>query len=392
MVCVSKRSEISPFYVMKIAALAEDRMAAGVNVLHLEVGQPSGGAPHGARAAAVAAILDRPLGYTSSPGTTELRARISRHYSDTYAVSVDPRQVSVVAGASGGFVLAFLACFDVGTRVAVTEPGYPCYRNTLLALGCEPIGIPLGPETGYRLTAAAIEATIDEGGPLDGVVIASPSNPTGTLLSGDDLAAIVATCETHGITLVADEIYHGITFNGAASSVLQHTSDVVVLNSFSKYFGMTGWRLGWIVAPPELVEPIERLAQNLSICAPHVSQVAGLAAFDCAEELDHRVNEFAHKRRVLLDGLRSAGLDRIAPSDGAFYAYVDVSDLTDNSWALCQEWLRELDIACTPGTDFDPVRGHRFVRFSYAGSEGDITEATRRLGAWVRAQPPRHTG
>ena len=383
---VSNRSDISPFYVMQIAALAQEQMLNGVKVLHLEVGQPSGGAPVGAREAAASAMLDRSLGYTSSPGTPELRARISRHYQDTYGVSVDPRRISVVAGASGGFVLAFLACFDVGSRVAVTEPGYPCYRNTLLALGCEPVGIPIGPETGYRLTAPAIEAAIRDGGRLDGLVIASPSNPTGTVLSADDLAAIIGVCETNDVTLIADEIYHGITFDAPASSALQHTNNVVVLNSFSKYFGMTGWRLGWVVTPPELFEPIERLAQNLYICAPHVSQIAGLAAFDCAEELDLRVDEFAQKRRILLHGLHAAGFDSIAPSDGAFYAYVDVSKYTDDSWGLCQRWLSELGIACTPGIDFDPVRGHHFVRFSYAGLPADIAEAMRRLASWVSAR------
>lgn len=378
---------------MKIAGLAEERSVAGVRVLHLEVGQPSGGAPTGARAAAANALIDRSLGYTTSPGIPELRARISRHYSDTYGVSVDPARVCVVAGASAGFVLAFLACFDVGSRVALTEPGYACYRNTLLALGCDPVGIPLGPESNYRLTADAIEAAIEAHGPLHGLVIASPSNPTGTLLSADDLAAIVEVCERHEITLIADEIYHGITFDGTASSVLSHSDNVVVLNSFSKYFGMTGWRLGWIIVPDGLIDAIERLAQNLYICAAHVSQVAGLAAFDCSNELDARVIEFAQKRTVLLNGLQAAGFTNIAPSDGAFYAYVDVSHLTNDSWSLCQQWLQELDIACTPGVDFDPVRGHQFIRFSYAGPEADIGEAMRRLGTWTAAATAaRHSG
>ena len=232
MIRVSQRSNVSPFFVMNIAALAEERMAEGANVLHLEVGQPSGGAARGARESAAAAVLDRSLGYTTSPGTPELRRRISQHYRDAYQVSVDPNLVRVVAGASGGFVLAFLACFDVGSRVAVTEPGYPCYRNTLEALGCVPVGISVGPDTGYRLTAEAIEATIAASGPLDGLVIASPSNPTGTVLTSDDLAAVVSVCRDRDITLIADEIYHGITFAGRAPSVLEHTSDVVVLNSF----------------------------------------------------------------------------------------------------------------------------------------------------------------
>ncbi len=382
MVRVSMRSQVPPFYAMAMGALAEARQANGRRVLHLEVGQPNGGAPVGAREAAAAALSRRALGYTTSPGLAELRARIAKHYDDWYGVTVDPQQVSVVGGASGGFVLAFLACFDVGSRVALTEPGYPAYRNTLDALGCSPVGIPVGPATGYRLTGAAIEAAhrIES---LDGLIIASPSNPTGTQLSDGDLADIVATCRRLGITLIADEIYHGITYGDPASTVLSHTDDVVVLNSFSKYFGMTGWRLGWIVAPPALVDPIDRLAQNLTICAPHVSQVAGLAAFDCAEELSARVAEFAIKRHVLLDRLTSAGFTDIAPSDGAFYAYVDVSHVTDDSWSLCQQWLDELDVAVTPGIDFDPVRGHRFIRFSYAGSIDDVRDAVDRIARWT---------
>ncbi len=382
MVRVSTRSQVPPFYAMAMGTLAEARQAQGHRVLHLEVGQPSGGAPAGARAAAAEALTRRALGYTTSPGLPELRARIARHYDEWNGVRVDPRQVSVVGGASGGFVLAFLACFDVGSRVGLTEPGYPAYRNTLDALGCVAVGIPIGPETGYRLTGSAIESA-HRAAPLDGLIIASPSNPTGTQLSDDDLAGLVSTCHRLGITLIADEIYHGITYGAPASTVLSHTDDVVVLNSFSKYFGMTGWRLGWIVAPPELVEPIDRLAQNLYICAPHVSQIAGLAAFDCSDELDARVVEFAEKRRVLLDGLHRAGLTDTAPSDGAFYAYADVSHLTDDSWGLCRQWLTDIDVAVTPGIDFDPVRGNRFVRFSYAGSLDDVREAAERIATWT---------
>jgi aspartate/methionine/tyrosine aminotransferase len=393
MVRVSKRSEISPFFVMEIAGLAAENMQTGEAVMQLHVGQPMGGAPQGAREAAARALLTQPLGYTTSPGLPELRARISRHYADLYGISVDPQRITVVAGASAGFVLAFLACFDVGSRVAVSEPGYPCYRNSLLALGCEPVGIPLGPETSYRPTRGAIEETIKSSGPLDGLVIASPSNPTGTVLSADDLAGIVAICDEQDITLIADEIYHGITFGQGASTVLSQSDSVVVLNSFSKYFGMTGWRLGWIVAPPELVEPLDRFGQNLYICASHVSQVAGLAAFDCADELDARVEQFAQKRRIVLDGLAAAGLTKVAPPDGAFYVYVDVSEFTDDSWALCKQWLDEIKVSCAPGIDFDPVRGHHYVRLSYAGSSDEVTEAMKRIGTWVwakRGSAPQH--
>jgi aspartate/methionine/tyrosine aminotransferase len=342
-------------------------------VLHLEVGQPSGGAAAKARLAAADAIMNHTLGYTHSNGLPELRGAIAEHYNDWYNVAVDPSDVIVVAGASAGFVLTFLACFDVGD---------PCYRNTLEALGCEPIGIPVGPDTGYRLTVDAIAKTIADHGPLAGLVIASPSNPTGTILWDEDLAQITNICALNNIQLVADEIYHGISYSTAAPSILSHTSDAIVLNSFSKYFGMTGWRLGWVVAPREVAAAMERFSQNLYICASHVSQVAGLASFECHNELKQNVVDFASKRKALLDGLDACGLT-YAPADGAFYAYVDVSHLTDNSWDLSKTWLTELHVATTPGIDFDPVRGHRYVRFSCAGREDHIVEAMRRIKAWI---------
>ncbi len=388
MVKLSQRSGIAPFYAMEMSALAaalDATMTPGEHVLHLEVGQPSGGAAQGARAAAADALLENSLGYTPASGLTELRSRIANHYQTTYGVMVNDNQVLVTAGASAGFVLAFLACFDPGDNVAVTEPGYPCYRNTLEALGCTPIGIPLGPDTGYRLTAAAIQAIIDQHGHLDGLVIASPSNPTGTILWDEDLDAITTLCAQNNITLIADEIYHGIAYGKPAPTILKHTNDVIVLNSFSKYFGMTGWRLGWIIAPPSLLAAIERLQQNLYICAPHVSQIAGIASFDCHEELQGHVDDFAAKRAILLSGLDACGLT-YAPADGAFYAYVDVSHLTTSSWDLCKQWLEELAIAATPGIDFDPVRGNQFVRFSCAGSADDIAEAMRRLQRWIAAR------
>jgi aspartate/methionine/tyrosine aminotransferase len=389
MVRVSQRSSISPFFAMKMGELAqeiEQELAAGEHVLHLEVGQPSAGASQRARRAAADAILNHGLGYTNSGGLLELRRRIAQHYRDWYDQEVSAQNVLIVSGASAGFVLTFLACFDVGSRVAVTEPGYPCYRNTLQALGCEPIGIPLGPDTGYRLTASAIARTMAEDGPLDGLVIASPSNPTGTILWDSDLAEIVELCSQNNIQLVADEIYHGITYGHSAPTILAHSNDAVVLNSFSKYFGMTGWRLGWIVAPTSLVSAMERFAQNLYLCAPHVSQIAGIASFDSHDELEQQVTEFAKKRNVLLAGLDACGLS-YAPADGAFYAYVDVSHLTDDSWTLAKTWLEELHVAATPGIDFDPVRGKQFVRFSCAGEIEDIAKAMRRIREWITARP-----
>jgi aspartate/methionine/tyrosine aminotransferase len=291
--------------------------------------------------------------------------------------------VLVVAGASAGFTLAFLAAFDPGHRVGIVEPGYPCYRNTLLALGIEPVAIAVDATTRWAPTAELLDAA----GPLDGLVIASPSNPTGTVLADDRLAEIVGWCATNGTQLIADEIYHGLTYDVPAPSVLAHTGDAVVINSFSKYFSMTGWRLGWMVCPPQLIDTVERLQQNLYICAPHASQVAGLAALDAGDELDRHVARYAANRSVLIDGLAGAGITHIAEADGAFYVYADVSHITQtagiDSVALCHRWLDELSIAATPGIDFDLARGARFVRFSYAGDGDALVEAGRRLQAWV---------
>lgn len=364
---------------MEMNRLAEERAATGEAVLHLEVGQPATGAPRGVRQAVARAVDNETLGYTTALGLPELRARIAAHYAQWYAIDLDPSRVIVAAGASGGMVLAFLACFDAGARVGVTEPGYPCYRNALAALGVTAVGIPVGPETRYAPTPELIDAA----GPLDGLVIASPSNPTGTVVPPAQLAAIVGHCTDRGITVIADEIYHGITYGAPATSALASSHDVVVLNSFSKYFAMTGWRLGWLVAPSDLVPAIEKFAQNLYICAPHVSQVAGLAAFDCHDELRANVVALADNRDVLLNGLRAASLTDLAPCDGAFYAYVDVSALTDDSQKLCRTWLDEIGVAVTPGIDFDPVRGHHFVRFSFAASKADVSEAVTRLTAWI---------
>jgi aspartate/methionine/tyrosine aminotransferase len=377
---VSRRSAISPFFAMEMNRLAEERAVTGADVLHLEVGQPAAGAPRGVRDAVARAVDKATLGYTTALGLPELRARIAAHYADWYAVDVDPSRVIVTAGASGGFVLASLTCFDTGDRVGVTEPGYPCYRNTLAALGVTAVPIPVGAETRYAPTPELIDAA----GPLDGLVIASPSNPTGTVIPPAQLTAIIDHCRTRDITVIADEIYHGITYGAPAVSALAMSDDIVVMNSFSKYFAMTGWRLGWLVVPPALVPAIEKFAQNLYICAPHVSQVAGVAAFVCHEELRANVVALAETRDVMLNGLRAAGLTEFAPCDGAFYAYVDVSALTDDSQKLCRTWLDELGVAVTPGIDFDPVRGHRFVRFSFAASRADVSEALARLVEWTK--------
>lgn len=372
---------------MAMSRAATLRAASGRPVLHLEVGQPSTGAPRAA-VDAVAAALDQPLGYTDAPGRWALRRRIAAHYDDWYGVAVDPEQVLVVGGASAGFTLAFLASFEPGARVGVVEPGYPCYRNTLWALDLEPVPIPVGPEQRWAPTPELLDAA----GPLDGLVVASPSNPTGTVLDRDTLAALTSWCGRHDVRLIADEIYHGITYTGPAPTALAVGDRAVVVNSFSKYFSMTGWRIGWVVVPPDLVDAVERLQQNLYICAPHVSQVAALAALDATEELDGHVARYATNRKLLLDGLATAGLDRVADADGAFYVYADVSHLTaelphtdggpTDSMTLCQRWLDELGVAATPGVDFDLARGDRFVRFSYAGAADDLARACDLLQGW----------
>ncbi len=322
------------------------------------------------------------MGYTNAPGSMALRRRIARHYAESYDAQVSPDDVLIVGGASAGFTLAFLASFDAGDRVGVLEPGYPCYRNTLLALGIEPVAIPVGPESRWAPTPELLDAA----GPLDGLVIASPSNPTGTVLSADRLAVVVQWCANHNVQLIADEIYHGITFAGPAPTVLNATRDAVLINSFSKYYSMTGWRLGWMVVPQHLRDTVERLQQNIYICAPHVSQIAGLAAFDATDELDGHVQRYATNRELLTSGLASAGITKVAEADGAFYVYADVTDLADaagGSMSLCYQWLEELGVAATPGLDFDLARGHRFVRFSYAGNAADISEACDRLQQWA---------
>ena len=329
------------------------------------------------------------MGYTPSAGLQPLRERIAQHYHEWYghnacSAAVDSEAITIVGGASAGFTLAFLAAFDPGDRVGVLEPSYPCYRNTLLALGIEPVAIPVEAGTRWAPTVEALTAA----GRLDGLIIASPSNPTGTVLPIETLRTIVGWCADHHVQLIADEIYHGIVYTAPATTVLSLTTDAVVINSFSKYFSMTGWRLGWIVTPPHLRDAVERLQQNVYICAAHISQVAGLAAFDGQAELDTHVQRYAANRRLLVDGLTAAGICRIAEADGAFYVYADVGHLVGDgspiadTVALCGRWLDQLDLATTPGIDFDLARGNRFVRFSYAGTAEEIDIGVARLQHW----------
>ena len=376
----ARAAAVPPFHAMAMSRAATEREARGHRVLHLEVGQPSTPAPLGARLAAIAAIArGAALGYPNAAGLMSLRRRIAQHYREWYAVEVDSAEVIVVSGASAGFTLAFAAAFEAGDRVGIVEPGYPCYRNTLLALGIEPVAIAVEASTRWVPDAASLAAA----GHLDGLIVASPSNPTGTVLSAAALVKIVDWCAEHEVLLISDEIYHGIVFDGRAESARALTADAVVINSFSKYFSMTGWRLGWMLAPSHLLAAVERLQQNLYICAPHVSQVAGLAAFGCTTELDAHVARYRSNRAVLLAGLAGAGLTEVASADGAFYVYADVSHITHDSMKLCRRWLDELSVACTPGLDFDLARGHTTVRFSYAGDGADLAQACHRIAEWA---------
>lgn len=377
---VAARGRIAPFIVMDVMRAANEREAAGEAVLHLEVGQPGTPAPHPVLEAARAA-LDRDLiGYTDALGTAALRRAIAGHYRAQYGVELDPERVVVTTGSSGGFLLAFLAAFEPGDRVALASPGYPAYRNILSALGVEPVLLETEAEHRFQPTPALLDQV---SGRLDGLIVASPSNPTGTMVDRGELTALVEACAARGMRLVSDEIYHGISYGREAVSAVELSAEAIVVNSFSKYYSMTGWRLGWMVVPEALMRPVECLAQNLYISAPTLSQFAGLAALESRAELDAYVASYARNRALLLAELPKAGFDRLAPADGAFYLYADVGALTNDSEAFCKRMLAEAGVATTPGIDFDPARGHRFLRFSFAGSEAAMAEAARRLESWL---------
>ncbi|WP_420022735.1 pyridoxal phosphate-dependent aminotransferase [Cereibacter azotoformans] len=379
---VSRRGAVDPFIVMDVMEQARTLEAAGRSIIHMEVGQPGTPAPAGARAALARAMEAGPLGYTVALGLPELRKGIADLYRRWYGVELDPNRVVVTAGSSSAFLLAFTALFEAGDRVALGEPGYPSYRQILRALSLEPVGIPTRDENRLQPVPEDLAGVAD----LAGLIVASPGNPSGTMLSQEALAALTGHCAERAIAFISDEIYHGLDYGTRAVSALEITDDVYVINSFSKYFSMTGWRLGWLVVPEAHVRPIERLAQNMFICPPHASQIAALAALDCVEELEANRIVYAENRRLMLEGLPKAGFTRFAPPDGAFYVYADVSDLTDDSLAFAAEILREAGVAVTPGLDFDPVRGARTLRFSYARATEDIVEGLRRLEAFMAAR------
>jgi aspartate/methionine/tyrosine aminotransferase len=379
----SRRSEVAPFIVMDVMQAAAEREASGDKVIHMEVGQPGTPAPRAALQRVASALERETLGYTVALGLPALRERIARYYHERYGVHVDPDRVVVTTGSSAGFVLAFLTLFDAGSKVALPAPGYPCYRHILTALGQSPVPIVTDAATRWMPTAAQIEEAC-RGHAIAGLVVASPANPTGTMLEPARLAEIAAACRHNGIWFVSDEIYHGLTYGMAEETALAHANDAIVVNSFSKYFSMTGWRIGWLIVPPKLVRPIERVAQNLYISPPTVAQVAALGAFEGRDELEANRRVYAESRALLLAELPKAGLERILPADGAFYLYVDVSPFTLDSHAFTKEMLAAIGIAATPGVDFDAERGSRFVRFCYAGTTGDMAEAARRLKTWRR--------
>ncbi|MEZ5280675.1 MAG: aminotransferase class I/II-fold pyridoxal phosphate-dependent enzyme [Acidimicrobiales bacterium] len=376
------RARIEPFHVMEVMRAAAQRVAAGADVVHLEVGQPGTAAPRGVIEAARTALEDDVLGYTVALGDDSLRTSIAQHYQDWYGVDVDPQRVVITQGSSGAFSLIFLAAFAPGSRVVIPAPGYAAYRNMLTALGIEPVLVEVGPADGYVLGIDHLEAA----GDIDGVIVASPNNPTGTMIEPDELVAMANWCAERGVRFVSDEIYHGITFGKQARTAADLDGDPIVVNSFSKYFSMTGWRLGWTILPTELVTPVERLAQNLTIAPSTIAQLAARAAFGCHDELGRNVEVYRLNRATLLDALRSMGFTRLAPADGAFYIWADVSHLCDDSQELCKTWLDDLGVAVTPGVDFDPIHGHRHVRFSYAGTSRDMSEAIDRIGGWLDVQ------
>src|SRR5919197_496607 len=378
----SARSDVPPFMVMDVMAAAARIEAACGRVIHMEVGQPAAAPPASAIAASRAALASGRLRYTESLGIATLRARIARYYQESYGVAVDPARVVVTTGSSAAFILAFLALFEPGDRVAVALPGYPPYRHILSALGCEAIAIETTQATRWAITPEMLLAA-HRRAPLKGVLVASPANPTGTMMTADALRDLHAAAADAGIRSISDEIYHGLDYAFPADTAARLTDDALIINSFSKYFCMTGWRIGWMVAPEPLVRTIDRLQGNLSISVPTLAQIAAEAAFDGRAEMEAVKHGYEENRRILLDGLPKAGLEKFLPVDGAFYLYADVSRFSDDSFAFAKRMLEEAGVAATPGVDFDPIAGRHFVRFCYAGSAAEMREAVERIGEWL---------
>ena len=379
----SGRSNVPPFMVMDVVAAAARLEAQGRRILHMEVGQPAAGAPVSAIAAARDALSKSALGYTETLGMPSLRQRIARAYSEWHGLDIEPDRVVVTTGSSAGFMLAFLAAFEAGNPVATALPGYPPYRHILSALGCEPIGIATTVATRWAITGETL-LNAHRARPLNGVVVASPANPTGTMMTASVLEDVIGSAEDAGITVISDEIYHGLDYAFRADCAARFSPRVIIVNSFSKYFCMTGWRIGWMIVPPSLVRAVERLQQNLAISVPTLAQIAATAAFDGRDELEDVRRGYEENRRILLEGLPQAGLDSFLPADGAFYLYTDVSRYSTDSFAFAKRMLEEAGVAATPGIDFDPERGQNFLRLCYAGSRDDMRQAVERIGGWLK--------
>ena len=379
----SRRSAIEPFIVMDVMRAAIDREQSGGRVVHMEVGQPGAPAPRAVIEAARAALADGRIAYTEALGLRRLRGRIARYYGDAHGVEVPLERIAVTTGSSAGFNLAFLAAFDPGDRIALAAPGYPAYRNLLSALGLEVVEIPVDAGSRYALTPTMLENAHAQK-PLAGVLIASPANPSGTVMTPEALAALVAAAGDLGLVFISDEIYHRLVYAGAAATALQFSDNAIVVNSFSKYYCMTGWRIGWMVLPETLVRPVERIAQNLYISAPDISQKAAIAAFDATEELETVKAGYAANRALLLDRLPAIGFDGHLPVDGAFYVYAPVRRFSNDSVAFCRRMLAEAGVAATPGPDFDTQRGHGYLRFCFAGTQAEVAEGVERLSDWLR--------
>jgi len=377
---LSNRGDVDPFIVMDVMEAARQAEAAGRHIIHMEVGQPGTGAPQAAKDKLITDMAD-PLGYTVALGLPQLKDRIAQHYADWYGVTLDPSRVVITSGASGAFLLAFSALFDNDARVGLGTPCYPSYRQILRAVGLSPIDIPTTFAQRFQPLPSDVAAH-----DLDGLIVASPANPTGTMLDQDGIAALAEACQAQGAALISDEIYHGIDYDTAPVTALQVTDNVYVMNSFSKYFSMTGWRVGWMIVPEDHVRQVERLAQNMFICAPHAAQRLALHAMECTDELEANKAVYRTNRALMIDGLKAAGLNRFAPPDGAFYVYVDVSEYTDDALQFAADILEKVGVAVTPGLDFDAARGHHWLRFSYARATADIVEGLDRLARFMHGR------
>lgn len=379
-------ADVEPFHAIALSRLAHELKTKGMDVIHMEFGQPSTGAPKAAIAAAHEVLDREAMGYWESDA---LKQRIARHYAEIYGVEVNFEQVILTCGASPALVLALNTALPVGARVACARPGYVAYRNNLKALHMVPVEIGCGPTERYQLSASAIAAI--EPAP-DAIILASPGNPTGTIVEAAEMAAIAALCAERNIMIISDEIYHGLSYVEPAHSILEFAPNTFVINSFSKYFSMAGWRLGWIIVPPSYIVPARARMSNLFLTPPVLSQHAALAAFECSDELDGHLDHYRQNRALLLDALPKLGLNRIAPPDGAFYIYADIGHLSQDSLAFCEKLLRETGIAAAPGLDFDPVEGHHFIRFSFAVSTELVEKAIARLMEWFPKQKALHQG